>query len=60
MTRTSKPRTAPNPGDAPPKRKKVSTHLLYIAVIVAVVAGTAIGLIFGKQAPDWRSSVPRS
>jgi aerobic C4-dicarboxylate transport protein len=25
----------------PPKRKKVSTHWLYIAVIVAVVAGIA-------------------
>ena len=36
--------------DAPPKRKKVSTHWLYIAVIIAVVAGTAVGLIFGKQA----------
>ena len=33
-----------------PKRKKVSTHWLYIAVIVAVVAGTAVGLIFGKDA----------
>ena len=46
----------PNPPDSsttavePPKRKKVSTHYLYIAVIVAVVAGTAVGLIFGKQA----------
>src|SRR6478736_3436686 len=34
----------------PPKKKKVSTHWLYIAVIVAVVAGTAVGLIFGKDA----------
>ena len=33
-----------------PKRKKVSTHWLYIAVIVAVVAGIAVGLIFGKHA----------
>ena len=33
-----------------PKRKKVSTHWLYIAVIVAVVAGAAVGLIFGKDA----------
>src|SRR6187551_151071 len=36
--------------DSEPKRKKVSTHWLYVAVIVAVVAGTAVGLIFGKQA----------
>ena len=34
----------------PPKRKKLSTHWLYVAVIVAVVAGTAVGLIFGKDA----------
>ncbi len=33
-----------------PKRKKISTHWLYIAVIVAVVAGVAVGLIFGKSA----------
>ena len=33
-----------------PKRKKVSTHWLYVAVIVAVVAGAAVGLIFGKSA----------
>jgi aerobic C4-dicarboxylate transport protein len=45
--------TPPDPKAAvtdPPKRKKVSTHWLYIAVIVAVVAGTAVGLIFGKDA----------
>src|SRR6478609_11491408 len=36
--------------DAAPPRKKVSTHWLYIALIVAVVAGIAVGLIFGKQA----------
>src|SRR6476620_2252223 len=34
----------------PPKKKKVSTHWLYIAVIVAVVAGVAVELIFGKDA----------
>ena len=34
----------------PPKRKKIGTHWLYVAVIVAVVAGTAVGLIFGKDA----------
>jgi aerobic C4-dicarboxylate transport protein len=33
-----------------PKKKKVSTHWLYVAVIVAVVAGVAVGLIFGKDA----------
>ena len=43
--------TPPDLGaDVPKKRKKVSTHWLYIAVIVAVVAGTAVGLIFGKDA----------
>ncbi len=42
--------TPPDLGAEPQKRKKVSTHWLYIAVIVAVVAGTAVGLIFGKQA----------
>src|SRR6478735_7473018 len=36
--------------DTEPKRKKVSTHWLYIAVIVAVIAGIAVGLIFGKDA----------
>ena len=43
----------PEPGgtvDTEPKRKKVSTHWLYIAVIVAVIAGIAVGLIFGKDA----------
>ncbi len=43
--------TPPDLGaDVPKKRKKVSTHWLYIAVIIAVIAGTAVGLIFGKQA----------
>ena len=42
--------TPPDLGAEPKKRKKVSTHWLYVAVIVAVVAGTAVGLIFGKQA----------
>ena len=52
MTTTKIP-TPPGPSATvtdPPKRKKVSTHWLYVAVIVAVVAGTAVGLIFGKQA----------
>ncbi len=43
----------PEPGgsvETEQRRKKVSTHWLYIAVIVAVVAGTAVGLIFGKDA----------
>lgn len=35
--------------DAKPK-KKVGTHWLYIAVIVAVILGTAVGLIFKKDA----------
>src|SRR6476469_3158340 len=50
---TTKPPVSPDTcsteGD-PPKRKKISTHYLYIAVIVAVVAGAAVGLIFGKSA----------
>ena len=50
MTTTQSP-TPPDPqAEVPVKRKKVSTHWLYIAVIVAVVAGIAVGLIFGKQA----------
>ena len=51
MTSTKNP-LPPDPGTdaAPKKKKKVSTHWLYIAVIVAVVAGTAVGLIFGKDA----------
>jgi aerobic C4-dicarboxylate transport protein len=48
---TTKNSNPPDPGTAAvPKRRKVSTHWLYVAVIVAVVAGTAVGLIFGKQA----------
>ena len=38
------------PTDQGSARKKVSTHWLYIAVIIAVVLGTAVGLIFGKSA----------
>jgi aerobic C4-dicarboxylate transport protein len=49
MTSTLPAREDPAPG-TPPKRKKVSTHWLYVAVIAAVVAGTAVGLIFGKDA----------
>ena len=50
MTSTKNP-LPPDPDTAnKPKRKKVSTHWLYIAVIVAVVAGIAVGLIFGKDA----------
>ncbi len=48
---TTTPITPRDPGTGPArKRKKISTHWLYVAVIVAVVAGTAVGLIFGKQA----------
>ncbi|MGZ8803023.1 MAG: cation:dicarboxylate symporter family transporter [Mycobacterium sp.] len=43
------PRTPSGTGTTT-KRKKVSTHWLYVAVIVAVVAGAAVGLIFGKDA----------
>jgi aerobic C4-dicarboxylate transport protein len=43
---------AANPAstDAPTTKRRDRTHWLYIAVIVAVVAGTAVGLIFGKDA----------
>src|SRR6476660_10460186 len=50
---TTKPPVSPDARTTevdPGKRKKVSTHWLYVAVIVAVVAGIAVGLIFGKQA----------
>ena len=48
---TSTKNLPPDPGsNVAPKKKKVSTHWLYVAVIVAVVAGTAVGLIFGKDA----------
>ena len=50
MTRSAKPPAQPDSDDRPTKKKKVSTHWLYIAVIVAVVAGAAVGLIFGKSA----------
>ena len=60
MTRSAKPPAQPDSDDRPTKKKKVSTHWLYIAVIVAVVAGAAVGLIFGKRPPVWRCSAPRS
>jgi aerobic C4-dicarboxylate transport protein len=56
MTTTKPPTTTPptttvrTVDEQPPKRKKIGTHWLYVAVIVAVVAGTAVGLIFGKDA----------
>jgi aerobic C4-dicarboxylate transport protein len=34
----------------PPPRRKLSPHWLYVMVIAAVVLGTAVGLIFGKNA----------
>ena len=55
MTTTSNvpvPAPDPDPYDttvAPPRKKKISSHWLYIAVIIAVVLGTAVGLIFGKN-----------
>src|SRR6478735_6991011 len=49
-TTKSPPPISPDGIEAQPKRKKVSTHWLYIAVIVAVAAGIAVGLIFGKDA----------
>ena len=39
------------PESGPPRtQRRVSPHLLYLAVIVAVVLGVAVGLIFGKGA----------
>src|SRR6478752_10472663 len=49
-TATNPPTGSGTPVADQPKRKKVSTHWLYVAVIVAVVAGAAVGLIFGKSA----------
>lgn len=43
---------AAEPTAARPPRKRIGTHWLYIAVIVAVVLGTAVGLIFGKDAAE--------
>ena len=34
----------------PTKRRKIGPHWLYIAVIAAVVLGTIVGLVFGKDA----------
>ncbi|MET3805903.1 aerobic C4-dicarboxylate transport protein [Nakamurella sp. UYEF19] len=45
MTTFAKP-----PAPSTPAKKKLGAHWLYLAVIVAVVAGTAVGLIFGKNA----------
>ncbi len=42
--------TVRSSAEPPRKRKKIGTHWLYVAVIVAVVLGTAVGLIFGKNA----------
>ena len=53
MTTPTPPRDTRNENSAaerPPKKRKMSTHYLYIAVIVAVLAGVAVGLIFGKSA----------
>lgn len=51
MTTMQKPPHAGRPGSPPPaQRKKLGAHWLYLAVIVAVVAGTAVGLIFGEHA----------
>ena len=41
---------AAEPTAARPPRKRIGTPWLYLAVIVAVVLGTAVGLIFGKDA----------
>ncbi len=50
MTRTP-PSTPDRPANrSTARRRKVSTHWLYVAVIVAVVAGAAVGLIVGKPA----------
>ena len=46
--------TASGPRIAEPKTKKDSTHWLYIAVIVAVVAGIAFGLIAPEAAAGFK------
>jgi aerobic C4-dicarboxylate transport protein len=53
MKRTPTSPSSPPSGTtdaAPGRRRKISTHWLYVAVIVAVVAGIAVGLIVGKPA----------
>ncbi len=52
MTATKPPisRSSATITDQAPRRRKIGTHWLYIAVIAAVVAGTIVGLIFGKNA----------
>lgn len=50
MTSYARPTGPAAPLEVPPKRKKIGTHWLYVAVIVAVVLGTAVGLIFGPHA----------
>ena len=42
------------------KQKKDRTHLLYILVIIAVVAGVAVGLMFPDFAKGLSRSAPRS
>ncbi len=51
MTTIQKPPTSEMPSSPTPvRRRRLGAHWLYLAVIVAVVAGTAVGLIFGKNA----------
>ncbi len=50
MTTSNTPPTSTGVPVPDKPKKKISTHWLYIAVIVAVVAGVAVGLIFGKSA----------
>jgi aerobic C4-dicarboxylate transport protein len=47
MTTSNTPPTSTGVPVPDKPKKKISTHWLYIAVIVAVVAGVAVGLIFG-------------
>ena len=54
MTDQTPPVAAPPADSEPKKQRRDRTHWLYIAVIVAVVAGIAVGLIFGKGPPGWR------
>jgi aerobic C4-dicarboxylate transport protein len=48
------------PADAPPTARRDCTHWLYIAVIVAVLLGIAVGFAFPEFAVSLSGWAPRS
>ena len=52
--------TADSAVDAPPGRKRDRTHYLYVAVIVAMVAGILVGLAFPEVGKSSSPSGPAS